>query len=167
MGYHVPAATHGDTVPLEVLQEILSGGKSSRLNRALVETGIASSVGAFSQDSLDPGLLVIEANLQNHKKAGLAEAVIQKELEKLIREPVSEKELERAKNLDNFGFYEGLDSDSEKARFMGQYEILAGNFEAGLQRHAEIQKVTAADVQAVAKKYLEPSNRNTITGVPK
>ena len=167
IGFHVPQITSDDSAALEILDNILTGGKSSRLNRALVDTGIATSVGAFNPDTIDPGLFVIDANLQKHKKASLAEAVIQREIEKLIREQVPAQELERAKNIDDFGFYEGLDSDSQKARFLGEYETITHSFETGLGRHQKIQNVTALEVQAVAKKYLQPSNRSVITGVPK
>ena len=75
-------------------------------------------------------------------------------------------ELERARNRLRFSFLEGLSSNSEKAGFIGHYETIANGFEEGLKIRDKIETVTAADIQAVAKRYLDPKNRSVIIGVP-
>ena len=93
--------------------------------------------------------------------------MILRELARLAKSGVTPQELERAKNRIAFGFYEGLSSDSDKCHFLGHYEAIAGDFTLGLQHYQQVQKVTALDVQAVAKRYLQPTNRTVITGVHK
>lgn len=167
IGYRIPPTTHGDTPALGVLQAILNGGNSSRLNRALVETGIASSVYAYGNDGKDPSLFIVGANLQSKKKAAQAESVVLRELDKLRKEPVSEQEIQRAKNLIEFGFYEAQSTNDDKANFLGRYEALAGNFQAGLSEFRKVKDVTPADVQSVVNKYFAAQSRTVITGVPK
>jgi zinc protease len=167
VAYHVPAVASEDTAAVMATRSVLTGGKSSRLSRALVDTGIASSVDTYDLDDKDPSLLIIAVSLQKGKRAALAESVIQREVRKLMRKGLTEQELQRAKNILNFSFYEGLSSDSEKANFLGRYSVLAGDFQLGLKQFDQIQKVTPADVQRIAKIYLEPKNRSVIVGQPK
>jgi predicted Zn-dependent peptidase len=167
MGYKVPPAAHADAAVLEVIQSILTGGKSSRLKRALVDSGIASSVDSGSRFSEDPGLFLISAELQKGKPAATADQVIQRELKRLADVPVPAAELQKSKNLMNFGFYDGLSSHAEKARFIGTYETLFGDYQAGLKLQDAILRVTSADVQRVARSYFKTSSRTVIVGVPK
>jgi predicted Zn-dependent peptidase len=167
MGYHIPEVSHADTPALSLLSGVLTGGKSSRLHRALVETGIASSVDGYDLDDKDPSLLLIASNLQKGKKAAQAESVILRELARISSTGVTPAELERARNGLNFRFYEGFDSNSEITSFLGKYSVLGGNFELGLRIQERIQQVTPAEIMAVARKYLQPGNRSVIIGVPK
>lgn len=167
LGYHVPEVAHDDIPALNVLRAVLAGGKSSRLHRALVETGIVASIEAPDFAERDPSLFMFYVNLQKAKKATQAESIILREIAKLNKELVSDSELQRAKNRLNFHFYDGMDSNYEKARFVGQYETIAGDFRKGIQQQEKIASITAQDVQAVVKRYFDPSNRAVITGVPK
>jgi len=167
MGYHIPAVQNEDIPALNLLQSVLSGGKSSRLHRALVETGIATDAGSYGMEDKDPSLFLITSNLQDKKSAAHAESIILKELSRLAQHPIGEKELEKAKNNVSFQFYQGLDSSYEKARFLGTYESIANQFEAGLDIQNRTLKVTAPELQAVVKRYFQPNQRSVITGVPK
>jgi zinc protease len=167
MGYRVPDILNTDVPALEVVQTILTGGKSSRLSRALVDTGIADSVDAYDIDDKDPSLFIFQVNLQKGKRPSIAEAAVLREIGKLAKQLVPDAEIERAKNRLQFNFFEGLGSNGEKARFMGHFEAVANDFRAGLQMQAKTQTVTAADIQAVVKRYLDPKNRSVITGVRK
>jgi len=167
LGYKIPEIASGEIPALNLLQTILTGGKSSRLYRALVSTGIASGIDAYDLEDKDPSLLIFTSNLQKGKKATQAEAIIQRELQRIAREAVSEQELERAKNRLNFGFYEGLASNEDKAHFLGHYEAVGDDFALGIKIQKKIQTVSAADIQAVAKHYLDSKNRSVITGVRK
>ncbi len=167
MGYPIPGIADKDMPAIDVLQAILSGGKSSRLYRALVSTGIASSVDTDDVDDKDPTLFVISAGMQKGKHVGTAEKIILHEIEQLKKTPVSALELERAKNKINFGFYEGLATDSEKAHFLGKYEALVHDFQEGLREQKAIQLVTTEQVMAVTQKYLMPTRRTVISAFPK
>jgi zinc protease len=167
MAYHIPSVT-GDEIPaLGMLQSILTGGKSSRLHRALVETGIATSVSADQMDDHDPGLFMFVVSLQKGKRAAVAESVILKELAKLAAKPVGADELERARNLMSFSFLQGIDSNSERCHLLGHYESVAGDFQVGLRNYERSLVATPEEIQSATKKYLDPNNRSTVTGVPK
>lgn len=167
IGYKIPGFTNDDMPTLDVIQNLLTGGKNNRLRDALVETGIASSVGSYDFEDRDPSLFIIMANLQKGKQAGKAEKIILRQLKQLSRELVSSAELQRAKNKSQFSFYQGLESNYEKAYFLGTYESLAGHFNAGLLHEKRVAAVTARDVRRVAQRYFQPQSRTVITGVKK
>jgi zinc protease len=165
MAYHVPSVISEDDPALNVLEALLTGGKSARLRRALVDTGIASSAEASMLEMKDPGLFVLEVNLQKGKRATQAEAVVLREIQRLGKRGVGPTELERAKNRQDFYFYSGLDSNSERTSFLGRYEALAGNFEEGIKVHQKVRSVTSDDIVRVIHKYFSPKNRTVVTGV--
>ena len=168
IGFHIPPETAGDAPAIVALQTILAQGKSSRLHRALVETGIATGVEAYDLDDKDPSLFLVGVNLQKKRKSAEAESVVLREIAQVIKTPISAAELERARNQMSFTFYESLSSDSEKANFLGRFEAISPNgFETGLNIHRKALEVTPAQIQAVAKKYLDPKTRSIVVGVPK
>jgi zinc protease len=167
LAYHIPDVSNADIPALAMLQNVLSGGRSSRLHRALVETGIATGVDADEEDDKDPTLFVIAAGLQKGRKAAIAESVILKELQRVAREPISQGELERARSRMSFGFLDGLETNSERCHFLGHYETIAGNASYGIDLYNKTLAVTPAEVQAAAKKYLDSKMRTSVTVVPK
>ena len=167
MAYHVPEFTHDDIPALQVLQNVLTAGRSSRLSVALVDQGIATTADAYDLESKDPGLFTFVVNLQKGKKASVAEAILLRELEKLKRSLVSTDELERARNKLAFEFYDSLTSNFQKAMVLGSYETLTGDFQKGIKIREKMQTVTPQDIQRVAKIYFNPHQRVSVTGVPK
>lgn len=167
IAYHIPEVTDADAGAIEVVRNLLSSGRSSRLHRALVETGIATSVGSFSLDDRDPSLMIIAANLQKGRKAAQAETVILKELQRVWNEPISAQEMERIRNTMSYDFFDGMSSNTDKAGLIGKYETITGRFEKALDIFQNQMKVTPEEMQRVAKKYLVPTNRSVIAGVPK
>ncbi len=167
LGYHIPDIKHPDIPAILVFQSILGNGKSSRLYKALVEKGISSSVDTYGLDDRDPSLFLISSNLQDGKKAVVAEGVILTEIGRLRDKLVDPNELERAKNKIDFDFYQGLESNYLKAQFLGTYETVADDFRVALKHHTKMIAVSAKDVQRVARQYFNPNTRNTIAGVQK
>jgi zinc protease len=167
IGWRIPALSHPDAAVLSVLRGLLTGGGSSRLERALVDTGIATSVSGYELDNRDPTLFIVAATLQRGKKAAQAESVILNELARLARDGVSEEELARAKNALSFEFYQALEDNMGKANFLGQYSITLGRFERALDAFARMQAVTPADARRVAQAYLQGPARSVIYGKPK
>ena len=167
MAYKAPEATSPDAPAMEVLQGILSEGKNSRLDRALVDSGIASDVGSGSMDLKDPGLFLVEADLLKGKSALIAEPIILRELERLKNTLVSPEELKRVLNVMQFHFLAGLANTHGKARYIGQSELQLGSVEAALNLQNQIRAVTPEMVQAAAQKYFVTSKLTVITAVPK
>jgi zinc protease len=167
MAYKAPEATHVDTPVFEVIQGILSDGMNSRLNRALVDSGISTAVSSGSFSLRDPGLFVVMTDLQKGKSARLAESIIRREIEKLKTQLVSEEELQRAKNIIRFHFFEKLTTASGKANFLGDSETKLGGFEAGIALQKEIMNVTPEKISQVMKQYFDTKKMTVVTGVPK
>jgi predicted Zn-dependent peptidase len=167
IAYPIPSASHEDMPALDVLQTVLSGGRSSRLQKALVETGIATDAYTYAADAKDPSIFFVGATLQSSQKALTAERIALRELERLAKEPILGAELERAKNIINFEYFGNLETNSERARFAGYYESQLGALEKGPAMHARIQAVTPEQVQSVAQKYFTENRRNTIISLRK
>ena len=167
MTFKTPPYVSPESAAFEVIQGLLTDGMDSRLDHALVDSGIAASVSTGSFSLKDPGLFSITVDLQKGKSANLAEAVILRELERLKNTLVKEAELNRAKNIMRFKFLERLSTSNGKAHFIGENDTLYGDFQKGLQFESSLQKVTANEIQEVAKRFFISSKLNVIIGVPK
>lgn len=159
VAYKVPERASADTYALDVLQSVLTEGKTSRLYKALVETRLATSVGANSSDGFDPGLLYI----MTVAAAGVEPATIEKAMleaiDKVAKEGVSEEELQKVKNSRLLGIYRLQETINGKAQLLGNYEVFNGDFKKAFDAPAAYEKLTTADIQAVAAKYLKKSTR--------
>jgi zinc protease len=165
MTYHIPNVLSADIPALNVLQAVLAGGKSARLDRALVDTGISSDVGADAMEMKGPGLFVITTNLQKGKHSAQAESIILRELKRIADHGVTDSELVRTKNQEDFSFYDILSNNSQRANFIGKYESITPNFEDGIKNHELIRDVKSADVVRVTQKYFNLKARTVVIGV--
>ena len=167
IGYKAVRATHEDAPVLDVISTILSSGESSRLFRRLVyETQTASFAGAFFRDQIDPGLFVFNVGLTPGHATEEAETLVYEILAELKEKPVSERELQKAKNILSADFIKGLKSNLGRAFGLGSYEVIHGDYRAMIQTVERINSVTAEDVQRVAGKYFGEKNRTVVTLVP-
>ena len=103
--YHAPNATHADFYPMVALDSILAGAssfnlfgggtsnKSSRLYRALVESGLAAGVSGGLSATVDPFLYTLSATVRNGQTPEAVEAALDREVERARNEPVTEEEL--------------------------------------------------------------------------
>jgi predicted Zn-dependent peptidase len=167
VAYHVPSVVHSDTPALEVMRAVLTGGKSSRLYRALVDSGITTSIDTYDLDDKDPSILTFIANCQKGRKALEAEETMLREIEKFKKTLASPEEIERAKNSLQAQFYDSLTAPSERASFLGHYETVADSFRIGVDLRQKIANVSADDIRAVARKYLDADSRSVVIGVQK
>jgi zinc protease len=167
MGYRIPNLRHPDSYVLEVVNAILSGGKSSRFYRKLVlEKQLALE--ADSGNSLlskDPALFYIYAVPLPGKKVEEVEKALEEEIERLQKEPVGQRELEKAKNQLESYFIYSQDSLYFQAILLARYEI-AQKWQGVDQYLPLIQRVTPEDIQRVARQYLIPDNRTVGTLIP-
>jgi zinc protease len=165
MGFHVPAVGHPDTYALDVLEIILSGGRSSRLYKSLVDKGITTDSWASNSSGRDPGLFMLGATAQSGTKIEDVEKALLAELEKLKTGPASNDELQKALNQLEAQFIYTNDSVTNQARLLGTYETI-GSWRLLESYLPNAQKVTAVDVQRVAQKYLTERNRTVVTFIP-
>ncbi|HCP47192.1 MAG TPA: hypothetical protein DIU15_14210, partial [Deltaproteobacteria bacterium] len=167
LGYKVPALTHADYPALAVLDSILTAGNSSRLERRLVDTGLAASAGAFLPPFQNEGLYEFSVTMRSEKAADAALAVVRAELNDLQTTPVTAEELERARNQLLAAMHSRLLSNSGRAGFIGFNEVAAGSWDQGLSRIDAVRQVTAEDVLRVAKTWLGEGQSSLVVARPK
>jgi zinc protease len=167
MGYRIPNLRQPDAYVLEVINAVLSGGKSSRLHRKLVlEKQLALE--ADSENSLlskDPALFYIDATPLPGKEVGAVEKALEEEIERLQKEPVEKRELEKVKNQLESSLIYSQDSLFFQAMILARYEI-AQSWKVMDQYLPLIRRVTPEDIQRVARQYLIPDNRTVGILIP-
>ncbi|AUT01197.1 peptidase M16 [Nostoc sp. CENA543] len=159
--YPLPDVQHPDVPAIDVMDAILTGGRSSRLYQALVESGLASSVGASAVELIEPGWYEISATAAPGQKLTKITEVLQTSLAQLQKQPVSLTELNRAKTQLQASFVLGNQDITSQATQLGYSQTIAGDYHYIEKYLAAIANVTQADVQRVAKTYLSP-NKQTI-----
>ncbi len=162
IGYHKPTAPAYDDYVFDVLETILTTGRTSRLyNLMVTEMGIAESVSISNgvPATRYPNLFTIFAKPRYPHTNAELEEIILPEIEKIKTEPVTEMELAKAKNQLRMDYFKNLDSNGEIAAMLSYYEVLLGDYKY-ISNYLNItDKVTAEDIQKVAKLYLNKENR--------
>jgi zinc protease len=163
LGYRGPALGEPDFAALTVLNEILFGGKSSRLYRALISEGELCSDARGSLSPFgDPGLYEIWVSMREELEAQKALPIVEQAFAALARETVSQAELDKAKNRIELGFLHGMETASGKAEQLGFYETVLGDAGRVFGQLEAYRAVTAEAVRDVAARLLVPSRRTTL-----
>lgn len=161
-GYHRPALKSPDNAVYEVISTIMSEGRTARLYKALVEKKkvalVAEGENGFPGDKY-PNLMLFYAQTAPNVTVDQAEQALRQEIERLKTEPVSQEELERAKNQLQAGLLRGLDSNVGMARSLAEYQVKTGDWRNLFKQLEEISAVTPADIQRVAQQTFTPENR--------
>jgi|SRR5579872_484579 len=162
-----PPAKDPDTPTFEVITQILSAGDSSRLNRSLVrdkQLAVEASGGNFS---LKLGsIFFFNAVANPGKNPADAEKALIEQIDLLRSTPVSSEELVKAKNQVLKDKVFGSLSTEDKASELGQADLDYGDPSQANKEFDEITKVTAADIQRVARKWFGPERRNVFAMLP-
>jgi predicted Zn-dependent peptidase len=162
IGYHKPNMPDFDDYVFDVIDSLLSKGRTSRLYKVLVsEKNVAESIHTINgmPGSRFPNLFMISATPRHPHINSELEALIYSEIERLKTEPVSEKELEKIKNQLRADFIRSLDSNSGLAGTLSYFEALLGDYRYVTNHIRVIEKITSADISRVARKYLTSDNR--------
>jgi len=167
VAYHVPQSNHPDTAVIEVLDDILTGGQSSRLYKRLVDSDqLALNVLAFNEEHFDPGLWTFSARPRAGVEMGKLERALFEEFDKVQTSPVTDAELRKAKNRLQTQFYRSMQTIAGRANQIGTYEVFRGGYDKLLNASQAWEAVTAADIQRVARQYLKATNRTVGTLIP-
>jgi zinc protease len=170
IAYHAPAASEPDFFPMVVLTAILSGptgmnlfagsppNRSSRLYKALVETGLAAGVSGSMPPMLDPYLYNLVATVRSGQSVEDVEAALDAEFERVLAEPISNDELNVAIKQAKAQFAYSSESVTNQGFWLGYSAVVADTdwFETFLDNLAS---VTVEDVHRVASRYLPRRNR--------
>lgn len=161
--YLAPAVSSDDAYALRVAESILGSGESSRLYQSLVYRQQVAAE-AFAQADLreDLGLFVLGAILASEKKPAEGESALIAEIKRVQDEPVTQAELDKAKNQLVTNVLRERETASGKADALGRAAVLLGDARRVNTDLAKLQAVTAADIQRVMKKYFSAENRVVI-----
>ncbi|HEX4667757.1 MAG TPA: pitrilysin family protein [Chthoniobacterales bacterium] len=167
LAWHVPKITHPDVPPLDLLSTILGDGRSSRLYRRVrEEAGLVFGISAFSYTPGDPGILGIDATLEPQHRV---------ETERLILEIIAEvqaagvtaEELAKAKKISLGHSLGSLTTMRGQASDLGSNWFVTRNLNFTRDYLDAMQRVSLADIQRVAAKYLVEDNLSVVSLNPR
>lgn len=160
MAYRIPAQGTSDYYAVDMLNQILSGGASSRLNRAVVEDKqLALFCSAFSFGLEDPGLTMAFALANMGVDPSEVEAAMHVEIERLKNELITDQELQKLQNQIENGFISSNASVAGIAESLANYHMYFGDAQLINNEVDRYNAVTAEDIRAAARKYYTPENR--------
>jgi zinc protease len=167
VAHHITFDGNVDSYPLHIASKVLSDGQSSRIYKKLVYE-LQVAVAAFGQANLieDPNLFYTVAIVQpGHAPQEVADALIA-ELNRLKAEPITEHELQRAKNQFARDYILGRESNQQKALMLAHAVVIHRDIKTADGEFDIFQNITTADVQRVARTYFTPENRLVLTILP-
>ncbi len=171
LAFRAPNATHADYMSLVALDSVLCGAsglsffgggtsnRSSRLSKALVDTGLCADFGGGVTPSIDPFLYTLTGTVMHGKDIRVVEDKVWEEIARIQQTPVQQAELDKALKQTRAQVAFSTETVTNQAFWLGFSEIIQDYswFTTFLDR---LKKVTAKDVQHVAAKYL---TRDTVT----
>jgi len=165
IGHKAPQAMHADTYALDVLASVLSSGKTSRLYKSLIDKNLAINQSCTSYQFRDPFMLLTRATIVPGVDHKTVEATILAEMQGVIDNGITEKELEiaRGKLIARIAY----DRDGTFA-YAGRLNeaIASANWEYYITYLDNVNKITVAEVQRAAKTYLDKMNRTVGYFIP-
>jgi zinc protease len=168
VGVRLPAYTSDDQYAFGVLDEILGSGRSSRLSQRLV-TGkdpLCTEAQAMYVPLEDGGIFGVFGMLLAGKKSDDVEKVLREEMTALAQNGVTPEELAKAKTQARLNVIRGRKTAEDIAKNVGEEWLFGNDPNRANTELAKIDKLTLADVQAVAKKYLETPRMTDLQMVP-
>jgi len=168
VAYHITFDGNPDSYPLHIASKVLSDGESSRIYRKLVyETQLA--LAAFGGGNIieDPNLFFAVAIVQPGQKPEDAVNALIAELDRLRTQPISQDELQQAKNQWTRDYILSRESNKEKASQLGHAVVIHNDVKTADGEFDIFMNTTAADVQRVAQTYFKPENRLVLTIMPR
>ena len=153
--WHSVKGFSADDAALDILAQVVANDKNSRLYKKLVyELQIAQNVRAFQDGSRLDGKFQIDVTPKPGQKVADIDRIVRTEIANVISNGVTQRELQRAQNLYKASFLNRLASVLGKAEVLNTYNYYVGNPDYVQQDAARYDRVTAADVQRVARTYL-------------
>ncbi len=166
--YRIPAIGTDDYYSAYMLSKLLSGGESSRLNKAVKdEKQLVVYVGSFPFPLEDPGIHLVFSIANVGANPEVVEEAMDVEIEKVKNELISEKEFQKLRNMIETEFV------GENTRMLGiaenlaNYKMFYGNTHLINTEMKRFMDVTREDIQNIAKKYFNKNNRVVLYYLPK
>ena len=160
--YHIPNFEHEDQVALSALSELLSSGKSSILQKKLVdEKRLVNTIYAYNMELKDPGLFMFIAVANEGVSALEIEKEILDTIAQIKKGDISQKDIDKIKINTKADFIFSLESSTEVASLYGSY-FVRDNIKPLLEYEKNVDKLTKENLIDVAKKYLNENNSTTV-----
>jgi zinc protease len=156
--YHMPPGTHPEYAAVDVLVALLNHVPSGRLHKALVESGLASSVFGTERQLHEAGFAYFGANLRQDASIEAARDALLGVLEGFASRPATAEEVERARTR-LLNDIELTLADSRELTMALSECAGIGDWRVLFLHRDRLKEITAAEVQAVATRYLKPANR--------
>jgi len=167
VAYHIPQTNSSDFYALNVLRTVLFQGESSRMYQRLVDKDeIALDVSSSVEPAFDPTIIEIAAQPKQGVDPQKCEKAMYEEIESAKNAPISDRELEKAKNIRLADFYREMRTINGRANTIGTYEVFFGDYKKLFDAAKNYSAVTKEDVQRVAKTYFGANNRTVATLIP-
>ena len=160
-GYHRPDFRDPDDAVYDVLSDLLSKGRTSRLYRSLVrdkQVALAAQGGSFPGNKYPSLFYFFAAPSQGHSAEEMA-GPIHDEIEKLKTQDVSDEELQSIKTRAKADLIRGLGDNQGLASQLGEYQAMYGDWRELFRQIERIDKVSKADLRRVANKIFTEENR--------
>jgi len=167
-GYKGIVGNTSDAYAMQVLNQALATGQSSRLYQKLVkEKELVAGIFAFANAMRGNGDYQITATVAPGKKLEDVEAAINEEIAQIQREPIADWELAKAKNSARRSSIQALQGSLGVATRLTQFAVFYDDPGLINSQFDKIAAVTKEDVQRVANKYLKPTNRTVAITIPR
>ncbi|TAL11810.1 MAG: insulinase family protein [Nitrospirae bacterium] len=166
IGFHKPGSGHPDDEVFDVIESLLSDGRTSRLHKRLVqEKQLAGAVSASSDypGTLYPNLFIVGATPRAPHTAAEVEQAVYAELDRLKQEPVAPRELEKILNQIDAGQVRSLRSNGGMASRLAYFQAINGDWRETFKRRDRLAKIGPEDIRRVAARYFTKSNRVVAT----
>ncbi len=168
IGYRGPKLGDKDYYAAQLLQTVLAAGESSRLYKRLVDQDQIAVQAAFSPFSLEySGAMIFIAVPTPGNDLNEIEETIYEEIDKFIKEGMSDEEFRKAKNIMEVSFISGKKDVLQKAMTLARYYSYFGNADLINTEIEQFNTITKEDIIAVAEKYLKTNKRVVLSFVPK
>ena len=162
IAFHIPNFQHKDQPALSAISELLTNGKSSRLNALLMDKKkLVNSISAYNMENKDPGVFLFLAICNPGVDAKEVEKEILSEIQKLQEKPITKAELERVKINTKANFIFEMENSSHLVSLFGSY-LARGDISPLLNYEKNIYALTPKDIQEVAKRYFTTDNSTTL-----
>lgn len=162
IGYKRPSGLDKDDPTFDVLSGILGLGRTSLLNKEVVQDKkialVTQTIASFPGSKREH-LFIVFAAPNADKTVADCEKAIYEIIDRLKKEKVTPEQLNRVKTILRSQLIRGLDSNGGMAQQLASAKALYGDWKKLFESLADLEKVTAEDVQNAAKKYLTEKNR--------
>lgn len=164
VAFHKPTLPHPDDYAFEILLRALSYGRTSRLHQTLVvDQQLVTDVGIFrAPGSRYNNLLVISLLPRHGVSLQKIEMALEAELERLVNEPLSDAEIEKARHQILTSLLRAMRTNSGLARMLSTYQVL-GDWRYLINYETQLAAINAADLVSLAQRYLHKNNRTLAT----